>query len=91
MTTYYEGTTQSGATLLRSSTRTDFTHAAVPTGLPKGSIVRADQSTWSTSAATALASASRNWGIAPGSVEIVAVRVITGAEYRQALKGGAAK
>lgn len=88
MTTYYLGTTKTGHVVARSSTRGDFTHAAVTTA-PKaaGKVIRAGQSTWSTSAAGAASNARSTWRLGT-EIEIVPVRIVTGTEYRQAIKGG---
>lgn len=87
MTTYYLGTTESGALVARSSTRNYFTHAAIAAGEHKaGEVIRADQSCWSGTAAAAAANFKNGYRHSAGPIEIVAVRIVTPAEYRQAIR-----
>jgi hypothetical protein len=88
MTTYYLGASKDGAILARSSTRTDFAYAAIAAGKHKaGEVVRAQQSCWSGTAHAAVANFSNGYRHDAGNgVEVVAVRVVTGAEFRQATK-----
>lgn len=86
MTTYYLGTTKSGAILARSSTRPDFAYAACGTDYKPGEVIRAGQSSWSGTADAARANFTNGYRHG-GDCEIVKVRRVTGAEFRAAIKG----
>jgi len=83
MATHYLGATKDGRIVARSSTRNDFTHAAIGTGattrLPS----------FSTNAAGAYANAENNGHPLP--IEVVQVRIVDAAEYRAATKGRKAR
>ena len=82
--TYYLGRLPSGRLVSRSSTRPDFTHAAMYPGYSADTLP-----SFGTSAAGALRNAEKNTGKAHvAQIEVCEVRVVTAAEYRQAHKAG---
>lgn len=77
--TYYLGQLSTGRIVSRKSNRSDFTHAALRTDAHESQLA-----SFSTSAQGALNNANPKWR--PETLEVVPVRQVTAAEYRQALK-----
>jgi len=84
MATHYLGTASNGRIVSRKSNRSDFTHAAIGPGNNNGRLP-----SFSTSPAGALKNADSNY--LPTPHEVVELRIVTPAEYREATKGKPAR